>query len=1162
MSAERFLELVAERGLLDKKSVGDLRNQLRAKGPNQVSADQLAKLLVQKDRLTKFQAANLLEELARPRRDDEDVLELALDEDDDVTELEAIDVSPPSQDARSRPKSGRSPNAPSAPLPTLPSSSDLTALPHEDDGNGAGLIDDALSTSSFPAASDSRRRFGIGGWMNAFRGGGTKGQRPSFRWDSKLMLFGGGALFMILAFGALLYYQLSYGSGDELFATAEQEYTSQAYTQAIGKFEKYLQRFDGHPKNSLARIRIGLAKIRQQVESENWPAALGICQDELPKLVSEPSMEEARPELAGVLPQIYAGFVKRAEDARDVDEKEALLSSAAAAAEFVAKPEYLPASQRKGLADQLEQIEATVALIKRDIQRERQLTATVEKIEATVNSGDPVAAYGLRDELLASFPGLRNNSRLSAILDKVTVSEKERVTLDPATITPSTAATQEFPGRRVVLLDRKVQSPLPSQGVCYAAHQGGLLALSAADGSLLWRRWLGHGGRLEPRTVDGSSWSDVIAQDGASGDLLRLEARTGNLLWRIAPGAPIVDVRVDQGLVLAATDDRRLLVIDPATGTGRSVHLPQAVSVAAGVMSDPALLIQPALQSTLYVLKRDGLECVATCRVGHGSGTVAVPPAVLGRFVLVFENVGADSCWLHALALKGTAAEGLTAVGDPIRLSGNVHVSPAISGNRLLVATDRDAVGIFEIDPASPQDPPRKVAELVGSGKQSLDAFPLFRDNRILVAGRGLAQYQLQAANGRLIREAVDGRNDIHMSSPVWIGGEAIAQFTRGELADRLTVRATGVPDTAEKGKGEQEYWSTGCAPRLIQEPIPDPAHKGLICVGRDGALWQVSSEQLSTGICDRVSAPSLAGVVLGTPAALGSGRYLFPFTDGRPELLALDPAASGGVWRRVPLTIPHKRIVCGPVPWQKGVVVCTSEGAVILVDPSTGVPVAVPFQPPLGPGQSVPWIRPVPLPGTSQDLLVGTEEGRLFRLGAVSKEAERPPLLAELNLGPKLVGGMVSCGAVAAVVRREESGDRLVVLGGNGLEEKLTHALPERLEWGPERIGDMILLSTTDDHLCAFDGEGAARWTLEMPNGPLAGPPFPRGESLMLASMSGQLTRWNPRSGEAIPWQTADGPRDALDVGESLGARGLMVGERLLLTGRDAVLRLISLPE
>lgn len=65
-----------------------------------------------------------------------------------------------------------------------------------------------------------------------------------------------------------------------------------------------------------------------------------------------------------------------------------------------------------------------------------------------------------------------------------------------------------------------------------------------------------------------------------------------------------------------------------------------------------------------------------------------------------------------------------------------------------------------------------------------------------------------------------------------------------------------------------------------------------------------------------------------------------------------------------------------------------------------------------------------------------------------------------------------------------------------------------------------------------------------------------------MLASMSGQLTRWNPRSGEAIPWQTADGPRDALDVGESLGARGLMVGERLLLTGRDAVLRLISLPE
>ena len=79
---------------------------------------------------------------------------------------------------------------------------------------------------------------------------------------------------------------------------------------------------------------------------------------------------------------------------------------------------------------------------------------------------------------------------------------------------------------------------------------------------------------------------------------------------------------------------------------------------------------------------------------------------------------------------------------------------------------------------------------------------------------------------------------------------------------------------------------------------------------------------------------------------------------------------------------------------------------------------------------------------------------------------------------------------------------------------------------------------------------------------GPLAGPPLVRGDSLIGVSTGGEVWRLDAKTGEEQPWTMAEGKQERLAVGEGMGAGGVLFGDRLLLTGRDAVLCLIALPE
>ncbi len=157
-----------------------------------------------------------------------------------------------------------------------------------------------------------------------------KGRRRGGKgWDTPLILIGGGGLLAMVLLGGLLYWRLSRGNADQAFTMAEQDYQSGSYTQAVQKFDDFLENFPDDSKASTARVHRGMAKMRQAVDgARNWSNTLDTAESLISEISTEKDFGEARKELAALLPKIAAGLADQAREQRDgslVDKAKATL---------------------------------------------------------------------------------------------------------------------------------------------------------------------------------------------------------------------------------------------------------------------------------------------------------------------------------------------------------------------------------------------------------------------------------------------------------------------------------------------------------------------------------------------------------------------------------------------------------------------------------------------------------------------------------------------------------------------------------------------------------------------------------------------------------------------------------------------------------------------
>ncbi len=1205
ISAERFLDLLEEKDLLPPKLLASLRRQLaEAKTPEtraRLTAALVAKRLVDSGHLSRRLAQRLLEQGAAgaaPQRQaptqsagpksGQDPGDLTLAEDDD--ELAPLDEElapleddlPPLEEVGSAPEDEPGPLDELLPLEdsagsdlkvaSMPSSYDFD---DEDDGSGyeladalpsagrsvpplpsspgldsslddpAGFLDqlsplprdDQPSTAGDFLAAGASDPFAAADEKKDFFGRGRKIREKGNVWDSPLLLIGGGALLLLLILGGVLLWAISRESAEEMLRIANESYSAGSYTRAIQEYNRFLEKAPEDPGVSKARIRRGLAQMRQVTDTgSDWPRALEVAKKVLGEISSETDFRsEAQPELAAMLPKIAEGLAQKAHEKTD----SALISQAEETLALIEK--YLARSSRPHT--RLADVEALLALSKRDIARGAKLAETIAGMKSAADAGKTEQAYLIRSSLLREYPDLSENEELHAAVLAVSRAEQAAVKLVREEKKPQTKAPDTRYRKAIALARRETTAEVPGAAgrTVYAMAGGAVYGLDAAGGEVLWRCWAGNSanGRspsYPPTPVSDSPGSDVLLVDSHSSELVCLEGPTGKLRWRFPLGEPFDAHPVITGKqALVATRSGRLVMVDLASGVSSGyIHLPQELRTGPAVTSDGATAFQVAEHSNLFALSLADGQCKQVLYLGHEPGSVTAAPVIVGSLLVIARNESGDKsslCVFSILAKDGGVA--LARLHD-LPLKGHVNSPPRVSGRRLLVVTDKAEMTVFELRGAEPDKPLGKVAEGVASGEENLVRFPCLLGEQFYLGDVMLTKFDVLASRGRLQPRWSDNKNSVTLQPLVAIG-DTVFQVRR-------RIGLPGVLASAMDAEGKT-LWQTQLAAPLAEAPFESAGSDGPTLVSSLGAVYQSPLAGSDTVVDEPLAAVPIGELSnpIRSAVRLDDGSVAMAAGGGVEEILVLNPQESPSRLRRFALADP----LGGPLAAFSGGIVAPLEiGQVFLLDPRSGDKRAEPFQPAVQNGVKYAWQRAVQ--ATPEEILLSNAQG-IFRVG--------------IEDAPKRHLAMLAGGAAAAPIRSAPAVVGNTVFAADAADNLVAFLLPELKPagkwplggpcvWGPFRAGKQTLVAT-EDQLIAADAQ-QPRWQQPLPFGRPVGMPLVDGESLLVASATGTVWRIDGATGKKL---------GQIDLGVAIAHGPLRIGERLLVVGQDGTLYEIDTP-
>jgi len=1142
MSAEQFLQAIEDNGFLDPKKLARLRKELSKAGED-MSVKKLARTLIRGGYITEYQAQRVFANLKTGTADGDS---FDKGDEDDVIELQPVEED-----------SGET-------LVPLEPDEELDG-DWQDEPVGSASVepDDPWAEASLaqggPAVGGAVKPAKPSIW-NRLRAGRSVYRKRGNQWDSPLMLFGGGGLLLLLIIGFVLWLFLVGETGDELFQAAQDDYASQSYSHAISKYGKYLDKAPDHPKVSLARARRGLARMRQNVERGNdWERALTTANEVLPEIKGEEAFNEVRAELSGILPEIYDGFVTGAESEESIEEKERLLEKGAESLTLINNSEYMPTSQRRSQQARIDGTSERVALIRRDIKREKDLDVALEKIDSAVQANDTRTAFEVRNELLNEYPGLRTNSRLSQSVLGVAAKQLELVEVSSDSLEASSQDHEPAGIQQVVLSDTRGDRASGADGKTIAVLvQGALYGLDAATGKVLWRRWIGFESTMHPQKIE----QDFLVVDQRRDELLRLEGLSGKLVWR-RPAADVAGAPVVSGARIYVPEaSGRLVVVANSGSSQQQVKFPQRLSTSPTTDASAGVIYQIADHSSLYVFDQQTLECQSVLYIGHQPGSVVAPPVICSGMIFVAQNDGVDFSVWRTFAFDKEASQ-LVPIGEPRRLDGHVVVSPVVFGQRVLVSTDRGAVYVFEVDPASAEEVVRLVAEKVATAKRPVTGFPLVDQRSVYLGQTSLLRLDLQTARGKLVRKWVVDDGDTQLA-PLEKYGDYLFHVRKSRRTGSIFVSATPVV-----GDGRNKrIWQTEIAISPATEPFMNRRARSVVVLAKNGKAWEIGGSHIKSGL----SGPAAEGVADGgstawtQPIKLASGALvLSPASPGArlpgdnvagASALVYEPQNGDGGIRTLSLDVGQQRIGWTMAGLGDELLVCTPVGPVYVLNRKTGKQSLLPFQPPIVAGEATDWLRPAIVNAEQRRFALANATGKMY---LVSEQAEPKHLAAaaEVDVPAGWTGMMAAVGDSIYVVNNASAPAGVAIYSSSDLSAQPQIEMDGEWVWGPERVGEVVLVAT-DRRLYGFGGQHELKWDVELGFGPLAGTPLELGNELVMTSIGGQVWRMNRDSGELVAWS---GDAKFLDVGQPLGSGPASSGKRLLLLSSDGTLLVVKAP-
>lgn len=1162
MSAKKFLEILERNGLLEEATMADLRKQV-AEGKGKVGAETIAKALVDKGHLTKFQATRLVgeataeqEERAEPqsaKKSEDDILGLAPFDDEESGP--AAPAKPAAKWTKPKPKKEE-----------VVMLEDADALTPVEDA-GAGLTPVGLTPFPGPdLISEPPGLDPIGGGLTAidspdpFATPANTALKPNAqivapkkretRWDTKLMLGGFGTLALLIFLFFVLGNWLWSEPTQKLWEAAETAYNGGNFNDAKDKYEKYLARVSEDDLNaSKARVRIHLCKLRNDVTDPD--RGMATIEELLPKIDTEKDSSVAREEFPGLLPQIPEGYVKRAQQANDTKSAEEFVVKAKKARDMLNGPGVLTTDGRQKIQGQLRKIDEDIALLERDIAQDNDLVQTIADMKGAIEAGDTIKAYQFRTNLLKKYPSVINDAGLVDAVKSVTARERTLVKVKQEVLTPQTADDARKSDFRVVLATRTTGDAKLQNQVATLLYGNSVYALDAGTGHILWSRYLGQAANANPVRITSQADADILLVDSQRHELLRVKALDGKLVWRLPIGETFTEPTVAGTHIFVATDSGRILDIELETGESkRHLSIPQRLTVSPVVAQDRPRMYQMGEHSNIYVIHTESMQCEDVIYLGHKAGSIAIAPLILMGHVFVAENSGADYALVHALKIR-LQGEGqkLFPAQAAVRTNGRVVVPLVPYGRRLLILTDLGEMQVYDVDTAKTENTLTLAGRQTSTLKTPHIGYPFPDGNTVWVADDKLTKYSVQVTKKEINRDTNITNVGDAFVAPLQLFGNHLIHARRVVGSTGVTVACIHVDDP------RKSVWQTRLGVPAGRIAV-DPTKNEIIAISSAASLFQINGQVLKDGYADQpLQTVATEGVSLSftEPIEFQNGVVGFFNPADNKRFLVYDPTIPDSRLKLIPLDLQNGKATCSPISFQGGLAVPTDLGEIRLFKVADGMPLALPFQPKLEAGEKLSWRRPA-IVGNGRELVIADERRNVYRIGM--KDQPQPHLaeFASNRLDVDLVNGLAAINETIYGVARTDKGDQVVAISGTDLKIAQQFELNGgRVTWGPERVGDFVMVGIDAKELRLFDANQKERW--EKPavmHGNPAGPPLVIGENYYFAAVQGAVWGLASATGHEI---------GSTDLGEPLGAGPIEYQKRLLLCGNDGTLHVIRVP-
>lgn len=1091
MDTQRLLKELAKNDLVSGSVLKKLEARLADKS-DIPSPRAVAKFLVDNGHLTTAQAKRALRAILTP---------------EESAVLDAMPISSASDD-----------------LPDLPSLSGVHMAAGNDVGSltGAappGVMDEPTPKKKSKPKSKSKKK---------------KKAKGQSEWDSPLILMGGGGLILLLLIGAAILFLLGSETGDQRFKNAEDAYAKGSYPQAIADFEEYLEKNPSHPKVSVARVRLGTARIRMETEvKRNYEAALLEARTQTDIIEDEEEYKEGQAELNALLPTIAEELAKKADQATEIEAMQKYVGLTEEALALCNNTKLIPGKLRDD--GQLNTVRDVLERIRLRQKALEDLRDTLEVMAEASDASNPKDAYAAHTAFVKAHPELSQHEEIIAGVAAAAEAEETLVKFVAET-QPGESGEPDSPVQaELAVAVPRVQAQAPASGVTALRLAGGLYGVSAKDGKLAWRRAVGAAPTTQRSLTLGD---DLVVVDTRRKELLKLKAATGEVVWRAPLADEVAQPTIVGDNVLCPGISGKLHVINAESGDRLGyVQFAQPLRTAPAASEDGKTIYLTGEHSSFYSLSAADFSCLGVLYLGHAKGSVAVAPISVQGRVMVIENDGAATSSLHVLGVdeRGAAAKRLKTQ----RLNGLVKEKPRVSARRFLTVTDTGQIDVFEASNDDDTQPIVLLASRQPTRARRVARHSMVVNGELWLADIGLARYSISPSGNRLpvrdVAEPFRGDTFIH---PLKISGGVVIHARKRRNKPGVAVGATDL-------KNGKVYWQTDLGAPPAGAPVSQAEGNELLHATSIGRVF-------------RVGAPSTRFEVVNEPLAVEDGQWPVFQTSGAQSNGAVFWAQTQGLAATAlgdaslaPMVALPGEIACQPVALGEGWVVPLVLGQVHYVRAADGAALAAPFQPILKPSETRAWRSPAVF--ENRNRIVIADQTSIHTLELVGDNPARLEEVARIEAtgADRAVSRVAAADGLAFVARRD---GRLSAFASGSLEESGVAQLGAIALWGPYAIDGRVLVATAADELLCIEAAapGQVAWRRPVAASDLVGSPLAADDGVTLAHRSGELLTLAPATGDPIA---------TVDVGQRLGAGPTRCAAGLALATEDGAILIVQHP-